>query len=281
MLKGTAVVVTAIAMIAFLLFLCFAIVKKPHKISNIAAAPDWTIVCTHYNEDTDWIKTMLDLGVKVIVYDCGKKALTLTHPLLQVRDKKGQKATLSGFYSYYHFCLHDYHNLTPHTLFLHGHDTAWHQRRQISSIYSDCKYITDTFPSIRYINVSDMIWSDWYSASEDGMYKRVHDSELMKILNDPPQEGLHEIACGQAYVHKQRIRSKPKMFWKMLHDYTLNSRFHDVDDYVLEGTFHRVMGEPWKRPSITKHIQEGVVGAYFFSEIDDLLKLIKYVNPNT
>jgi len=237
---------------------------------QVLTQPECCIVCTHYKEDTSWMKGMLNLGVKIVVYDCGVERIPIEHSLLEIRDKTGTRQKRAGFYSYYHYCYTDYHRLPEHILFLHGHDKDWHQPKPIIQLYKESKRIVEYNPGVQYINLSSGFFGDWLGL-RDGSMTRLGNFKILDVLNDKPAH-VHEICCGQAYVHRSRIQKRTRANWKELSIEAEGIDWHTTGDYALELSFHRVMGEEWQRPIISEALNQRTLDANLnllgLSEVD-------------
>ena len=246
MLVDPTILASAALCAAVVVFLVWMILKR--------RARDWCIVCTHYNESTAWMHEFLKRGVRIVVYECGVQPIQLRHSLLEIRDKTGDKSSIDGIWSYYDFCTRNYKRLPEHILFVHGHDTDWHQRRPLLETFKWCKRIVEADPDVKYINLSQGVYPDWIGSNADHRFflDNVRQSKLLERLSIDPPVTMHEICCAQAYVHRSRIRQRPLKEWKMLSEITSVHQHHSNDNYASEGIFHKIMGEPWERPIITR-----------------------------
>jgi len=249
-----------------------------HAFGQVLTQPEWCIVCTHYKEDTSWMKGMLKLGVRIVVYDCGVQRIPLEHSLLEIRDKTGTRQKLDGFYSYYHFCYTDYHNLPKHMLFLHGHDDHWHQSKTIMQLYKESKRIVENDSSVHYINLSTVFFGDWIGLRH-GEITKIGQAKILDALKEPKPEKVHEICCGQAYIHRSRIQKRTHANWKEILQVSENIDWHTTEGWALELSFHRVMGEEWQRPIISEALKQRALNANFdlwgISEVDIRLSKIQ------
>lgn len=218
----------------------------------------WCIVCPHYKENLDWIFS-LPSTVSIHLYDCGVQSIPQSIQDLNnvtVHDKTGNLATSDLFYAYYKFCSDYYDKLPEHILFLHGHDTGWHQKTSISEIYSKCKQIIQHDP-VEYINVSDEVFQDWVTDGFMLSTVRKHWSKYKDLIHDEsdsPPVSILDINGGECYVCRSRIRRKRKEFWTNLAEFTSNVKVRSDMGFVLEGCNHFVFGENWVRDYIKKNM---------------------------
>ena len=131
--------------------------------------PLW-IVCTHAREDMTYAMPLLAVypRLRVCIYDCGIEPLPsalLDHPRVVVRDKSGALAPVPFFYGVFDFCTRHYDALPERVLFMHGHDTSWHQKLPVRRIIELSARIiaaadASMAPDIEYMNVNDRVIRD-------------------------------------------------------------------------------------------------------------------------
>lgn len=106
--------------------------------------------------------------VTLVVYDCGAQplpnAVTL-HDRVEVRDKTGRLAAVPFFWGVFDFCAREVEandeEASDCYLFLHGHDTAWHQRLPIAALAALCARAIRRDPGLEYVSVNDQLLPDW------------------------------------------------------------------------------------------------------------------------
>ena len=76
-------------------------------------------------------------------------------------------------------------------------------------------------------------------------------SLLGDVLGGAAPAGVADINGNEALVSRCRLLARPPAFWSGLRD--LTKQHHSLLAYGLEGSFHRIMGEPWVRPFLTAH----------------------------
>jgi hypothetical protein len=109
------------------------------------------IVSSHYNEDLKWLKKY-----KTPVIVCGKdgeKESAITSSPTCKTKNSGREAS-----SYIKFIYENYDNLPKYVAFIHGHETAWHQKEDILDILEKREYLNNEYYGLnkQYIN-------DWNS----------------------------------------------------------------------------------------------------------------------
>ena len=234
-----------------------------------------TIVATHYKEDYSWACNLLSThpNLSIVIYDCRADPLPdqlLTSSQVTVLDKSGALAPVPFFYGVFDYCERFYHALPELIFFLHGHDQSWHQRLSIADLLRMAGETIIADPTTEYLALNDQVYEDWFTLIEPQV--RSHDPCVSSILHNvtthwptlralldepqgtaPPAEIL-EIHAAQAVVARCRIRDRPRVAWARLREYTRTLRFHTPADFALEGSFHRILGEPWCRPFIREHV---------------------------
>ena len=125
------------------------------------------IIATHSREDVNWMLPLLQSRqtLRIIIYDCGMEPLpeaVRSHARVEICEKSGALAPVPFFYGVFDFCARYYDAPMPDYLFfIHGHDTAWHQKLSMSSILEMCERAIAASPDLEYINLNDRVLSDW------------------------------------------------------------------------------------------------------------------------
>ena len=125
------------------------------------------IIATHSREDVSWMLPLLETWqtLRIIIYDCGMEPLPVavrSHERVELCDKSGALAPVPFFYGVFDFCARYYDAPLPeYIFFVHGHDTAWHQKLPMSSILPMCERALAASPDLEYINLNDRVLSDW------------------------------------------------------------------------------------------------------------------------
>ena len=221
----------------------------------------WSVVCPHYNENLDWILS-LPSTVSIHLYDCGVDNISDAIRSLSnvyVHDKTGDLAKTELFYAYYKFCSDYYDKLPKHILFMHGHDTGWHQKFTISEIYTKCKQIVED-KSVEYMNLSDEIFDDWVTDTGGFMMSLfAHNwtkiKDYIEDVNDGSPSSIVEINGGQCYVDRNRIHRKSKQYWTKLSNFMSGVQYKSDLGYTMEGANHFVFGESWVREYLKQNLE--------------------------
>jgi len=77
------------------------------------------IVANHWNEDLEWLKKS---KYPVVIIDKVGSAPSCFEPAMVLENKGGAES------SYFKYIIENYENLPDNVAFLHGHETAYHQR---------------------------------------------------------------------------------------------------------------------------------------------------------
>lgn len=264
------------SLVLFLLVLAcllmFVMYRSQQKSTHLlrTSEPSMHIVCSHYDENLDWVLQVLANHLcvtKVIIYDCGVTNQVdhlRTHPKVRVLPKD----KLTTLYHYYFKYIYDYYeDLPEYVFFCHSHDTSWHQKL---SLYTIVTMLIALYGRFEYVNVSDKVYRDWYTPQ-----KRMNMLEKVNIVLDEHREFFFEyfpatrregvavgtplrvmdLNAGECCVHRNRILQSPKHVWKHLMDITKFEKHHELYDYGIEGLLHVCFGEPAIRPYIEKHLK--------------------------
>lgn len=255
----------------------------------VMSPPAIDVVTTHYLEPLDWVLPVLSDNQRthVIIYECGVRALppaVRRHPRIMLRDKSGELAQRDPFWSVYDHIVRSYASLAAdYVLFVHGHETHYHRSTPTRSVLEQC-YRLVTQRQVGFVNVGDAVHSAWmgcralsarrgtgtYPGGPDGLSpsdrlcsEAAPCPSMRRFLNDSwrllahafgraelaPPTALAEINGNEALVHRCRLLARPVSFWIRLRE--LTAQHHSLLAFALEGSFHRVMGEPWVRPYVS------------------------------
>ena len=240
------------------------LIDQLYRASGANDAPSKiTVVTCHHDNSIDWIPTILHAVHKVVLYDTKQKQL----PEWAQRTSNIEIVDKSSFPRHgfpalvFHYCAFQETD-ADYVLFLHGHNTDWHQKLPVKKIVSMCVDILRV-AKIEFIKVSDRFYEDWQVCRSKNrcMLTCVTNSwsTLARILNQqdtPPPLRIVDINTEQALVHKSRITRHSALTWKMLYEHALSVEFHSEHEWALEGAFHYLMGEPWQRSFIMDHKKE-------------------------
>ena len=209
------------------------------------------VVTSHYNEDLYWLE---DSKYPVVVIDKEGAAPTCLS-IKTIIPNRGREAS-----SFLRYIIDHYDNLPSHVAFIHGHETAWHQKRP--------------FRMIDMIN--NVLLKDDMFVSFNGTYEvckiEQHSSDTIQINKNwdiikpwvgpiPGENGMTD-AGAQFIVSRNRIRQHPKKAYQSWYDALMSqggqkkstiictdSSAKCTIDYELsvffEYTWHYIFGEPW------------------------------------
>ena len=234
------------------------------------------VVASKYNEDIDWVKSS---PYDVIVY-----SKTEGEPNY-VKDGKDTEAS-----SYLYHIIKNYDNLRPWTLFIHAHEYHWHHplsvlksmQIDLDSIDERCKFVSINhgnwgidekfdddilqrliLPIMIYQNTSRFTPSELTTEEYCQVMKDIFGEEEYKTIIDkyfPNQQFLQEqrySPSAQFYVHRDRIRARPKSFYENCYmllttpGYILqrsaSRKYADrkVGGYFFEANWHYIFGEDY------------------------------------
>lgn len=245
----------------------------------MACSIDFTIVTNRFNEDVSWVLPLLNAcaWVRIVIYDCSVRQMPaeiLHHKRVEVRDKSGELAIAPFFYGVFDHCARECADASrgdSFVLFLHGHDTSFHQRLPIHVLLALCAKAVGLDPDLEYANLSDQLLPDWVTpgplewVARDGtrspsMPIRLSNAwpTLRSLLggadaDSAPPRAIHEVHGAQALVARARIDARPSEAWAALRDHAAGLHLRSDGDYGLEAAFHRIFGEPWHRPFVRIH----------------------------
>ena len=168
---------------------------------------DMVIVTAHFTEDVAWLA---DASFPVVV--CTKHGGT--RPAIAPDDRctlpnAGREAT-----SYLKFIYEYYYGLPRHVAFLHGHETAWHQRLPFPMMEAIVRAKTTRFG---YVNVNNTPLHDHDLTKNTGhIHTMLHElwpAHFEPFLGPEPRV-IRQMCCAQFVVSRERIQSLPRRAYK-------------------------------------------------------------------
>lgn len=155
------------------------------------------VVIAHYNEDLNWVSDLKYNYTIISRYGLPKE----TPP------NKGNEAS-----SYLEYIIKNYHQLKEYTIFVHGHETAYHHLTPIQN------KINNLIFNKTYYNINEM---------PVHTHGRVHNNFMKiieeKILKRTIQEHHQLRPCAMFYVHRDLILHNPLEVYQELYDYLMTS----------------------------------------------------------
>ena len=218
------------------------------------------IVTAHFNEDLDWLK-----NAKFPVVVCNKTASDLSDlsdfnidNKCSMELNRGREASV-----FLRFIIVYYDTLPKHTAFIHGHETAWHQKHpdgilkaidQANIDKYDYISLNNNLMSLRYepymkFNIQHPTESNYIDNTD--MSRVVHRliNKYWTILFEPElkidfPEKLRYQQSAQFIVSRDLIRKHPKSFYIQLYNFIIDPNEDDYHTSVaLEFLWHIIFGE--------------------------------------
>jgi hypothetical protein len=199
---------------------------------------DIIIVSSHYGEDLGWL-TELEIPVIVCGKNGEKDSLIQSNPTCKTPNA-GFEAS-----SYLKFIYENYDNLPQHIAFIHGHETAWHQRRNIIE-----EIRGEVWKSKGYYGLNNYLYDD----HNMGHHLMPYVHAMWPIYFEPylaipaPEYVCHD-CCAQFIVSRERILTISREAYKSWYDLSINEenefgmKTKDIA-IVFEWIWHVIFGEP-------------------------------------
>jgi hypothetical protein len=208
-----------------------------HKVKEELHELRLLLLVSHFEESLHWLAT---IDTPFII---ASKTIEDSR-ILHVPVNRGNEVS-----SYLLYIVEYYEYLPEYTLFLHGHDSDWHQLYNLHYIVHHLKLNTG------YHNINNYLVNNRYIETNE--YMRLLQSIWLELfqeeLGDLPEGGFREKCCAQFAVHRDRIRLRSKAFYEQLYQFVISDKqddAHNVDgyhssmSYVMEFIWHYVFGEP-------------------------------------
>ena len=199
---------------------------------------DIIIVSSHWEENLDWL-TDIDKAVVVCGKEGEKTAPIESSPKCKTSNN-GREAS-----SYLKFIVNNYDNLPKYVAFIHGHESAWHQKKNILQLIAE-----NEWKNKGYFTLNGHISGDWNSNHElwPLLYKLWPNYFKDDLKMDCPTHMEHD-CCAQFIVSRDRILRHPRNVYEKWLNLALNDykeyNIKDRDMAILfEWIWHIIFGEP-------------------------------------
>lgn len=173
------------------------ILQQPNKINEPSKSDIAHVVIAHYNEDLNWVFKLKYHHTLISRYGLPKES----------PPNRGNEAS-----SYLEYIIKNYHKLKEYTIFVHGHETAYHHLTPIQD------KINNLIFNKPYYNINEM---------PVHTHGRVHNDFMKiieeKILKRTIQEHHKLRPCAMFYVHRDLILQNPLEIYQELYDYLMTS----------------------------------------------------------
>ena len=222
---------------------------------------------TKHLEPLSWVAPVLADNAKthVFIYETGAGSplprAVAQHPRVTLRTKPPER---DPFFSFFDHAARN-SGSGDYTLFVHGHDTHYHRQTPARRLVALC-YEAVARATFAYANAGDAVHSTWagcaHAASRAACVEAPPCASMVALINSSwtatlgalvgdarPPARVAEINGNEALVHRCRLAARPAREWAALRD--LTETHHGGLAFALEGSFHRLMGEPWVREGVT------------------------------
>jgi len=199
------------------------------------------IVTNHWKEDMEWLKNS---KFPVVMVDKVGSAPSCFTPWMVLPNKGGAES------SYFKYIIENYDDLPDHIAFLHGHETAYHQKHERPLL----EVIEGANLAHGYIPLNG--WVRFYKFHDEkgvlDMPKLWDDFKLPAELKPTSTAKLGFQPNSQFIVSKERIRRFPKELYKHMYNVMLEEEpelcpwtntMIGKHYALLENIFHIMYGE--------------------------------------
>lgn len=239
---------TARGLVGWVALVALAFVSLVHA----NRTPSLVIVTAHYREDLGWLKQST---WPVVVCDKpGSAPMPFdADPQCSLKRNVGREA--SAFLQY---IVTHYDALPLHVAFIHGHETAWHQKlpfRMLDAIDRAHRSNVD-YVNLNNVQHSKVISQEALEAVEDhapwlevgqaphALLEQHWDRVFRPVLHAPFPEHLRFMCCAQFVVSSLAIRRHPRDAYQRLLDFVTDESIGtDWDRAVaVEFVWHMLLG---------------------------------------
>ncbi len=155
------------------------------------------VVIAHYNEEIDWISKLKYNFTLISRYGLEKE----TPP------NKGNEAS-----SYLEYIIKNYYKLKEYTIFVHGHETAYHHETPIQDKINNLNFDKP------YYNINELP-IQMHGKCKNNFIKIIEDLILKREIKD----SYLLRPCAMFYVHRDMILRNSLDFYKILYRYLMES----------------------------------------------------------
>ena len=203
--------------------------------TSIVATTKLLLCVSHFQENLMWLQTT---NVPFIVVS---KTLQEQDKVLHIPVNRGNEVS-----SYLKYIVDYYEVLPEFTLFLHGHDTDWHQYYSVAYIIQQLELRKG------YENINNIVVDDLGDKIYLGRLHELWDQLFLEELGPIPESGFHGKCCAQFVVHRDQIRNHPRQFYQRLYDFVVSDQqddaafgdgYHASMSYVMEIIWHYIFGD--------------------------------------
>ena len=173
---------------------------KRKDLSNMS----FVLLIAHFHEDLSWVRGIDPKWSYIIA------SKTVRTQTLYVKKNKGNEVS-----SYLTYLVKYYNRYPEYTLFLHGHNEAWHQIYNLKFILDNLRF-TNAYQNINSVSL-DKSWRVRHMAGLKLVWEELFRDELGTM----PEE-LHDRCCAQFIVHRDRITARSKEVFEDTLDYVYN-----------------------------------------------------------
>jgi hypothetical protein len=221
-----------------------------------AAMREWNqnteliIVSSHFNEDLNWL---LKAPVPVVV--CGKDG----EKPAAIPTNEACKTINEGYEasSYLKFIIANYENLPQYVLFLHGHENAHHQKRDIFEEIKQRKWFNKPYYSVNKFGLIQCMNGSIHMCDQ---LRPLWDTYFRPYLKRDAPKNLVCDCCAQFVISRDTILKNPKEAYEkwlqlLIEDYKKYSDIFKHTDQTMhspgkqiamlfEYLWHIIFGQP-------------------------------------
>jgi hypothetical protein len=197
--------------------------------------PTVVIVTSHWKEDLTWLKKS---KYPVVLIDHEGSEPPAIKPTTIIPNRGNESS------SYIRYIIDNWDNLPDYVAFIHGHETAHHQKHKEHMLT-----LIDRAQRSGFVTLNGM----WLGEPAPSNVKRDYYLQIAKYwyLFEPymkkyPNKSLFTDACGQFIVSKDEITKYPLKAWQTWYEALIHPDTHQELGFVFEYTWHYIFGQPWQ-----------------------------------
>ncbi len=171
------------------------------------------VVVAHYNEELEWCKN-LPYPYTII----SRNGIPANVP-----PNKGNEAS-----SFLEYIINNYDSLSPYTIFVHGHRSAWHHMANMDERLKSLPLVHryscfNDLPPVKLLTLDwpGFVMKNITAGQEAAIYLERYMPQLSAILGPINMYKLIYKPCAQFYVSRDAICSRKKETYQQLYDFLM------------------------------------------------------------
>jgi len=193
------------------------------------------VIISHCSESLDWVSK---LTIPFIIYS---RTLPTENMIVHIPHNVGRES-----YIYTKYIAEHYDNLPDRCVFIHGHETAYHQSGSTQDLINQINWAQEYCSINNLIGITSLRdgdnWKECGFAISGSVLRKHWEQLFSSYVTLPETLLLHHTKSAQFMVSRERIRMYPR---KM---------YFDINEWLLTTTIDHELDVGGPRPYFTSYI---------------------------